>query len=113
MEQLRQRFIEKLENAQTLEDLQERSEALRDYYGVDHIVYHWVSSKGEQYGCGTYDRAWAARYVEKDYLRVDPVVIGCYARFHPVDWKRLDWTSKAAREFFKEAQEYGVGNQGF
>ena len=113
MEQLRERFIEKLEQAQTLEDLQERAEALRDYYKVDHIVYHWVSSKGEQYGCGTYDRAWAERYIEADYLRVDPVVIGCYTRFHPVDWKRLDWSSKAAREFFREAQSYGVGNQGF
>ncbi|MEM1236695.1 MAG: autoinducer binding domain-containing protein [Pseudomonadota bacterium] len=113
MDQLRERFIEKLEQAQTLEDLQERAEALRDYYKVDHIVYHWVSSKGEQYGCGTYDRAWADRYMEADYLRVDPVVIGCYTRFHPVDWKRLDWSSKSAREFFKEAQKYGVGNQGF
>ncbi|MEM9435563.1 MAG: autoinducer binding domain-containing protein [Pseudomonadota bacterium] len=113
MQQLREKFIEKLEQAQTLEDLQERSEALRDYYSVDHIVYHWVSSKGEQYGCGTYDPAWAKHYVEKDYLRVDPVVVGCYSRFHPVDWKRLDWSSKQARDFLKEAQSWGVGNQGF
>lgn len=113
MDQLRERFIEGLEQAQTLEDLQERAEALRDYYSVDHIVYHWVSSKGEQYGCGTYDRAWAELYMDRDYLRVDPVVIGCYSRFHPVDWKRLDWSSKGARDFFKEAQKYGVGNQGF
>ena len=94
MDQLRERFIERLERAQTLEDLQERAEALRDYYGVDHIVYHWVSSKGEQYGCGTYDRTWAERYMDRDYLRGVPVVIG-------------------AREFFKEAQKFGVGNQGF
>ncbi|MEM9853399.1 MAG: autoinducer binding domain-containing protein [Pseudomonadota bacterium] len=113
MEQLRERFIEKLEQAQTLSDLQERAEALRDYYKVDHIVYHWVSSKGEQYGCGTYSREWADLYIERDYLRVDPVVIGCYARFHPVDWKRLDWSSKPARDFFKAAQQHGVGNQGF
>lgn len=113
MEQLRQRFIEKLETAQTLEDLQERATALRAYYAVDHIIYHWVSSKGEQYGCGTYSEAWRARYLEKDYLRVDPVVVGCYARFHPVDWKRLDWTTKAARAFFLDAIDHGVGNQGF
>lgn len=113
MDQLRDRFFQKLEQARTLDDLQDCSVDLRDLLAVDHIVYHWVSSKGEQYGCGTYDRAWANRYIEKDYLRVDPVVVGCYAQFHPVDWKRLDWSSKAAREFFKEAQTYGVGNQGF
>ncbi|MEM6729794.1 MAG: autoinducer binding domain-containing protein [Pseudomonadota bacterium] len=113
MEASLEAFVEKLEQAETLDDLQERAEALRGHYRVDHIVYHWVSSKGEQYGCGTYDRVWADLYIERDYLRVDPVVIGCYARFHPVDWKRLDWTSKAARDFFKVAQDHGVGNQGF
>ncbi|MGR3435524.1 MAG: helix-turn-helix transcriptional regulator [Shimia sp.] len=113
MERRRERFIETLEAATTLADLQACAERMRDLYGIDHVVYHWVSSSGEQYGCGTYDRAWAARYEEMDYLRVDPVVIGCYTRFHPVDWKRLDWTSKAARAFLKEAREWGVGNQGF
>jgi DNA-binding CsgD family transcriptional regulator len=87
--------------------------ALRDFYLVDHIVYHWVSSAGEQYGCGTYSPEWVERYVEQDYLRVDPVVLGCYQRFHPVDWKRLDWSSKPARAFQAEALEHGVGNQGF
>ncbi|MEL6609691.1 MAG: autoinducer binding domain-containing protein [Pseudomonadota bacterium] len=113
MEIQREQFIEQLELAETLEDLQTQTEALRDLYRVDHVVYHWVSSSGRQYGCGTYDRAWADRYVEMDYLRVDPVVIGCYTRFHPVDWKRLDWSPKPARAFLKEALEYGVGNQGF
>ncbi|MEM1373934.1 MAG: autoinducer binding domain-containing protein [Pseudomonadota bacterium] len=113
MEQLREHFIEKLERAETLDDLQERALALRDWYSVDHIVYHWVSSKGEQYGCGTYSDEWRQLYLDKDYLRVDPVVIGCYSRFHPVDWKRLDWAPKPARDFFRVAQDYGVGNQGF
>ena len=41
------------------------------------------------------------------------VVIGCFQRFHPVEWKRLDWSSKAARAFRADAQAHGVGNQGF
>jgi DNA-binding CsgD family transcriptional regulator len=48
-----------------------------------------------------------------DYLRIDPVVIGCFQRFHPVDWKRLDWSSKQARAFQQDAIAHGVGNQGF
>ncbi len=106
-------LLEELEQATSLEDLQRHIVALRDLYEVDHIVYHWVSSEGEQYGCGTYSREWARVYVERDYLRIDPVVIGCFQRFHPVDWKRLDWSSKAARAFQKEALEHGVGNQGY
>lgn len=103
----------RLEHATGLEDLQAVITSLRDAYGIDHMVYHWVSSQGEQYGCGTYAPAWVERYLEQDYLRIDPVILGCYQRFHPVDWKRLDWSSKAARAFRCEAIEYGVGNQGF
>jgi DNA-binding CsgD family transcriptional regulator len=106
-------FIESLEQATSLDDLQSCILELRAHYKIDHIVYHWVSSDGEQYGCGTYDPEWVQHYVEQDYLRIDPVVIGCFQRFHPVDWKRLDWSAKSARAFQAEAIEAGVGNQGY
>lgn len=105
--------IARLEDAEELGDLQGAITWLRDHYAVDHMIYHWVSSNGDQYGCGTYSDAWVQRYLEQGYLRIDPVVLGCYQHFHPVDWKRLDWSSRAARAFQKEAIAYGVGNQGF
>lgn len=105
--------IERLESAESLDDLQLLIEDVRDEFGVDHIVYHWVNSAGEQYGCGTYDLEWVNRYIEKGYLRIDPVIQGCYQRFHPVNWKRLDWSSKSARAFMEDAISYGVGNQGY
>ncbi|SIS83317.1 DNA-binding transcriptional regulator, CsgD family [Roseivivax lentus] len=105
--------LARLEAAKSQDDLQPLIEELRDQFGVDHIVYHWVAADGEQFGCGTYDPAWVARYLERGYLRIDPVIVGCYQRFHPVDWKRFDWSSKAARAFLRDAIEYGVGNQGF
>ncbi|MFD1341626.1 helix-turn-helix transcriptional regulator [Litorisediminicola beolgyonensis] len=103
----------RLECADRPQDLQDAIEALRDLYRVDHIVYHWVNSNGDQFGCGTYDAKWVSRYLEQGYLRIDPVVQGCYQRFHPVDWKRLDWTGRAQRQFQKDAIAHGVGNQGF
>jgi DNA-binding CsgD family transcriptional regulator len=105
--------LEALDATSTLEQLQEIVVDLRDAYGVDHIIYHWVDSAGDQYGCGTYSDEWVARYLEQNYLRVDPVIQGCYQRFHPVDWKRLDWSGKAARAFQSEAIAHGVGNQGY
>jgi DNA-binding CsgD family transcriptional regulator len=102
-----------LEQADTLEGMQRVSEALRDFYDVDHLVYHWVDSSGDQYGCGTYSTEWQQKYIAENYLRIDPVIQGCFQRFHPVDWKRLDWSSKAARGFLEVSAEYGVGNQGF
>ena len=106
-------YLGKVELASGLDDIQSLIVALRDHYKVDHIVYHWVSSDGEQYGCGTYPPIWVQHYVDMDYLRIDPVVIGCFQRFHPVDWKRLDWSSKQARAFRPDAIGFGVGNQGF
>lgn len=108
-----ERILAALEQSEGLEGLQTAILALRDAYRVDHMVYHWVSAAGEQYGCGTYADDWVQRYVSEDYLRIDPVVLGCFQRFHPVDWKRLDWSSKAARVFLKDALAHGLGNQGF
>jgi len=106
-------ILEALDASSALEELQSVIEALRDIFSVDHMVYHWVDSAGDQYGCGTYSDDWRERYLEQNYLRIDPVIQGCYQRFHPVDWKRLDWSSKAARAFQAEAISYGVGNQGY
>jgi len=108
-----EKFLEQLQQAAGLDDLQNLILRLRDHYDVLHIVYHWVSADGEQYGCGSYPPKWVQHYVDKDYLRVDPVVLGCFQRFHPVDWKRLDWSSKAARAFRADAVAHGIGNQGF
>lgn len=113
MARWQEKFLETLEQAKDLADLQTASENLRDQLKVSHVVYHWVSATGEQYGCGTYDPKWVERYLEKDYLRVDPVIQGCYQRFHPVDWKQLDWSAKASREFLIDASKYGLGNQGY
>lgn len=101
-----------LEKVDSFDGMQRAAEALRSYYEVSHLVYHWVDSRGDQYGCGTYSDEWRQKYIDENYLRIDPVVIGCYQRFHAVDWKRLDWSSRAARQFAKAAAEYGVGNQG-
>lgn len=106
-------ITEQLQRARTLEDLQVITEQLRDFYTVTHIVYHWVNSIGERFGAGTYSTDWVDRYLEKDYLRMDPVIFGCFQRFNPVDWKQLDWSTKPARAFLKEAIEFGVGNQGY
>ena len=46
---------------------------------------------------------------QRDY----PVVQGCLSRFHPVDWKYLDWSGRPVRGFMGEARDAGVGNQGY
>ena len=107
------RFIEWLQQARTLEELRRVIVSLRDDFGVEHLVYHSLNSTGQQYAALTYAPSWVDRYLEQDYGHVDPVVQGCFRRFHPVDWKRLDWSGRQARDFLGEAIDAGVGNQGY
>lgn len=105
-------FIEGMQTVQSLDALNDSIVALRDIFAVDHVVYHSINSTGEQYAALTYAPDWVGHYIDQDYMRHDPVVQGCYRRFHPVDWKQLDWSSKGSREFMGEAIGAGVGNQG-
>ncbi len=106
-------YFDELQSADSLEDLQNLVSNLRDIFDVEHVVYHSVNSTGQQYAALTYAPDWVDRYLDQDYARIDPVVQGCLRRFHPVDWRNLDWSGKAVREFLGEAIDIGVGHQGF
>ncbi len=109
----RECLIAQLQKATSPEDLQAATEALQALLQVRHVVYHWVNSDGERFGAGTYPSEWVDRYLEKDYLRMDPVIFGCFQRFTPVIWKDLDWSSRAARAMLRDALAHGLGNQGY
>lgn len=106
-------FIEKLQSVKRRDEFDDFIISLRDVLEVEHVVYHSVNSTGEQYAALTYSHDWVSRYLEEDYARIDPVVQSCYRRFHPVEWKQLDWSGKSVRNFMGEAADAGVGNQGF
>ncbi|MEM1429533.1 MAG: LuxR family transcriptional regulator [Pseudomonadota bacterium] len=113
MQEVFETVFDQVQAAANVSGLQIATETLRDRLDVSHVVYHWVNSRGERFGCGTYSQAWVDRYLEMDYLRMDPVIVGGLQRFTPFDWKELDWSSRPARTFLREAVEYGVGNQGY
>jgi DNA-binding CsgD family transcriptional regulator len=107
-----EQILESIECATSHDAMQDAIETLRDAFKVRHMVYHWVSAAGHQYGCGTYCADWVSRYIAQDYLRIDPVVQGCLQNFQPVDWKQLDWSGKAQRAFLADALANGLGAQG-
>ena len=106
-------LLERLQTTKSIEELQVWAHELRDHFAVTHVVYHTVTHKGEQVGAFTYSLDWARRYVEKDYRSIDPVVVGGLRRFHPMDWKTLDWSSPHARAMARDAAAHGIGNQGW
>ncbi len=106
-------FISGLQQATTLDGLQSVILGVRDRLDVEHVVYHSVNSTGQQYAVLTYSPSWVDHYLAEDFARIDPVVLGCFRRFNPVNWKNLDWSGRATRTFLGDALAAGVGNQGY
>lgn len=106
-------FLEAQETVTSEAGLQKLVEHLRDIYDVDHVVYHAINATGQQYAAFTYQPSWGLHYHKSGYENVDPVVRSAFRKFHPFDWKRLDWSNRTARKLFLEASDAGIGNQGF
>jgi DNA-binding CsgD family transcriptional regulator len=102
-----------LQTTKSIEELQVWAHELRDALAVTHVVYHTVRQNGENVGAFTYDLDWVREYIEKDYKSIDPVVLAAVRRFHPMDWKTLDWSHPNARALIRRAVDAGVGNQGW
>lgn len=106
-------MLDRLSNAADLTDLERAVFALRDVYDVEHLVYHSVKSSGDQWAALTYPPEWVCIYTDQRFQTVDPVVLSCFRGYRPIDWKRLDWKSRAARTVLGEGIAHGLGNQGF
>lgn len=105
--------LERLQTTKSIEDLHVWAHELRDQLAVRHVIYHTANLRGEQVGAFTYDIGWVRHYIARNYRAIDPVVLGALRRFHPMDWKTLDWSSAQARQMMRESLEYGLGNQGW
>lgn len=110
---LLERFLERLQNATNLDDIQGLVTALRDEFDVDHAIYHVVGATGAEYGALTYDPDWVSHYIANRYFNVDPVVAEAMSTTRPLNWSALDWSPKPARDLLGEATAEGVGKQGW
>ncbi|MBO9428325.1 LuxR family transcriptional regulator [Sulfitobacter sp. R18_1] len=60
----------------------------------------------------TYDEGWTNRYQEQKYHLIDPVVVEGLTSILPVDWSKLTKKDKLTKDFFGEAAEWGVCENG-
>ena len=110
---LLERYLERVQSATTLDDVQALISGLRDDLDVDHAIYHVVGATGREYGALTYDPDWVRHYVTERYFSVDPVVTEALRTSRPLNWRDLDWSPKPARHLLGEAAAEGVGKQGY
>jgi DNA-binding CsgD family transcriptional regulator len=104
---------EMINSANTIDDVRDYVEMMRNALGIKHVAYHTVSHSIKQIGAFTYSMDWARQYIREEYWNIDPVIRELKTGYAPVDWKVLDWSSKSARKFLREAISHGLGSQGW
>lgn len=90
--------------------------SLREAYGLATIVYHAVSiplaDRADPVILLPHDDPWIRRYIENDYVRIDPIVRRGRNGFLPLDWSEIDRETPEAQRLFEDADQYGVGRRG-
>lgn len=115
------RSLRALSNAASPQQLSQALCRLLDRMGVEHWVYAinlpLVNERHNQFTLGDYPLAWVELYLERDYLRIDPVVAHCHDNSTPFLWSEAQLRSRCAvdphhqqvKRMFDEANEFGLG----
>ncbi|MCG6117750.1 MAG: LuxR family transcriptional regulator [Aquimonas sp.] len=88
--------------------------------GIDHWLYAvnlpLLNDRYQQFTLGSYPETWVKRYIERDYLKIDPVVAHCHDHSTPLLWsevraraeRAIDPLQISVRRMFDEASDAGL-----
>lgn len=111
------RLADDITEVGSLSELLEALTKLAELVDADHctlfVSHEAESSRFTTKVLTTYPDAWVARYVEKKYFYIDPLTEVARTREHPFFWESLQPGDSIAREFWKDAEQYGVGPAGY
>jgi DNA-binding CsgD family transcriptional regulator len=113
-----QSLVERIEGFDPREDSPEEIlEAIAETYGMSHVAYlglHLPEEEGQNLPLFhvTYPKIWVEHYLEREYLRKDPVIPAALKSILPTDWADLPRDDKYVKRIFGEAKEFGIGSQG-
>lgn len=98
------------------DDVASALSAFQKAYRIDHVTYHLsqtaVALVDAPFVRTTYGEAWVARYLLQGYVSVDPIVAEGFLRQLPFDWREVD-APDTARDFLLDANQHGIGKNGF
>ncbi|MFD1744029.1 autoinducer binding domain-containing protein [Rhizobium helianthi] len=85
-------------------------------YQISHISYLLAHSLIDQVDApflrSTYPATWIARYITRNYAKIDPVIVQGFRRTEAFHWDELAFTP-ASMEFMADAYAHGVGLSGY
>jgi len=108
-------ICEKLMTADTLDEIYSCCESVCSILGIDYFVYGsqstasfvdpvWVILNG-------YPVNWIERYVESNYLVVDPIIEYCRKNMLPFSWDKLataENKDKKVKQFMDESRDFSL-----
>jgi LuxR family transcriptional regulator, activator of conjugal transfer of Ti plasmids len=108
-------FLDKMAAVDDLEGLRRELDSLCDQMGLDHFAYLGVSlpTAGitDPFTICCYSDEWVEHYKSRQYLAADPVVKAGLQRPLPFEWREFN-EEPDHRQFFGEANEFGIGSSG-
>ena len=108
--------ISEIEAVHSIDELRQFIDRLLQRYGLNHAVYFAVSlpNRVEPHPVvvSTYPEQWVQRYLEQDYLAIDPVLGAAATSLLPFDWAELNHRGIRVQQMFSESREFGIGQQG-
>jgi DNA-binding CsgD family transcriptional regulator len=85
--------------------------------GLSHAAYVSVNMPyqkrtSRRIVVSSYPQKWQSHYLKNGYDRIDPVLRACATGVLPVEWSRVKNNDEESRDFFGEAETFGVGRFG-
>ena len=108
--------VSEVESIHSMDELRSFISRLLARYDLKHAVYLAVTLPNHieptPVLVSTYPEQWTQRYIEQDYLSIDPVVGAAATSLLPFDWAKLNHRGIRVKQMFSESQEFGIGRQG-
>lgn len=86
------------------------------HYGTPYVTYHLAQAVGPGYDAPfvrtTYPDAWVARYLLRDYVKIDPVVREGFQRMLPFFWHEIE-IDQQAEMLMDDAVSHGLSPLGY
>ncbi len=109
------RQVELVTHSESIEDLIEVCRDFASESGFDHFIFGAsLAPEGRtpfQFVLNGYPEEWRKRYVEKNYLYLDPTVMHSQFQMSPLNWNDIgQWENKppAIQNFMNEAGDFGL-----
>ena len=102
---IEKKFVSSTNRSSLLQGLGER-------YSLNNVTYLNIRGSDDPVLLTTYSAAWQNHYLERRFDLVDPVLTHGFRSHLPLDWAKIPRTCKTIVNFFGEASDFGVSDQG-